>query len=282
MRTQHRVLKRGTQRRKRELEYWETCVSETTKDPIGTRLTHHNMRISQNYVGHLENVHSNVRQNLVVGREAICLGSTSARWSVEFSCPRQWRRRYVLDRMIKKIWVPPRRRTSIRWNNWSILRGNWSWIKSRNYMEYLRLIGIQFHGWEVLKLSTARVCVFLDLGGRIAEYPRSVKSWTDKIDWFTQIPEYRKIGWCWWKTSRVRVEHTEVTPRGPECDGDQWRSEGFKDRIIFMSMYSDVDWWKAENKDICMSNSSRVAAYVKRCLWKDIGHSFGPETEGQW
>ena len=39
-------------------------VAETTKNPIGSRLTHHNLKMSRSLVGHLEKVHSNVRQKL--------------------------------------------------------------------------------------------------------------------------------------------------------------------------------------------------------------------------
>ena len=42
---------------------------------------------------------------------------------------------------------------------------------------------------HAVKSSTAKVYVFSDsvlcLGGRIAEYPQSVKSWLDKIEWST-------------------------------------------------------------------------------------------------
>ena len=50
---------------------------------------------------------------------------------------------------------------------------------------------------KAVKLPTAKVYVFSDsvpcLGDRIAEYPRSVASWQDKIDGFTQSPEYREL-----------------------------------------------------------------------------------------
>ena len=39
-------------------------VAETTKNLVGTRLSHQIMTISPNYVGHLERVHSNVRRKL--------------------------------------------------------------------------------------------------------------------------------------------------------------------------------------------------------------------------
>ena len=41
-----------------------TPAAETTKNPIGRSLSHHNLTISQNYVVHFEKVSSNVRQKL--------------------------------------------------------------------------------------------------------------------------------------------------------------------------------------------------------------------------
>ena len=39
-------------------------VAETTRKTTGTKLSHHNLEISRNNVGHLEKVYSNVRQKL--------------------------------------------------------------------------------------------------------------------------------------------------------------------------------------------------------------------------
>ena len=82
---------------------------------------------------------------------------------------------------------------------------------------------------KAVKLPSAKVYVFSDsvlcLGDRIAEYPRSVASWQDKIDWFTQSPEYRELDsfdgepvvFEW--TFFPRTHHTEVTSRSPKYDG---------------------------------------------------------------
>ena len=40
--------------------------------------------------------------------------------------------------------------------------------------------------------------------------------------------------------------------------------EQFEDRTIFISMYDDIDWREAGNKETCMSNFSEVAAYTER------------------
>ena len=80
----------------------------------------------------------------------------------------------------------------------------------------------------VVELSTAKEYDFFDsvlcLGDRIAECPRSVASWQDKIDWFTQSPEYRELDsfdaepvvFEW--TFFPMTHHTEVTSRSPKYD----------------------------------------------------------------
>ena len=57
--------------------------------------------------------------------------------------------------------------------------------------------------------------------------------------------------------------------------------EQFKDRIIVMSMNNDIDWGTAGNQDIGMSNSSEVAAYVRR-FTKGHRSFLGPGTEEKW
>ena len=42
------------------------------------------------------------------------------------------------------------------------------------------------------KCTSSQIRYFVP-GGRIAEYPRSVASWKDKIDWSAQSPEYREM-----------------------------------------------------------------------------------------
>ena len=50
---------------------------------------------------------------------------------------------------------------------------------------------------RAVKLSTAKVYVFSDSVlclGKIIVYSRSINSWKDKIEWFTQSSEYRESG----------------------------------------------------------------------------------------
>ena len=50
--------------------------------------------------------------------------------------------------------------------------------------------------------------------------------------------------------------------------------EQLKGRIIFMSMYNDVDWRKRRNKENCIANTLRVTEYARiftRGHWSFLG-----------
>ena len=57
--------------------------------------------------------------------------------------------------------------------------------------------------------------------------------------------------------------------------------EKLTDRIIFMSMFNDIDWTRKGNDGIGISNSEKVKEYAKRFLQ---GHwtFLGPENEKKW
>ena len=40
--------------------------------------------------------------------------------------------------------------------------------------------------------------------------------------------------------------------------------EKFTDRIVFMSMFNDIDWTSKGNDEICISNSEKVKTYPKK------------------
>ena len=57
--------------------------------------------------------------------------------------------------------------------------------------------------------------------------------------------------------------------------------EHFKGRIIFMSMYNDIDWGKRGNKENCISNAHRVTEYARR-FTRGCCSSLGPGSEKKW
>ena len=61
----------------------------------------------------------------------------------------------------------------------------------------------------------------------------------------------------------------------------QCELEDFTDRIIFMSMYNDIEWGAKGNKGRCEYNSQTVADYARRF---PRGHwsSLGPGSDEKW
>ena len=101
---------------------------------------------------------------------------------------------------------------------------------------------------RAVKLSKAEVHVFSDLVlcfGKFHEHLRSIDAWKQKIEWFTKFREYRELNGIDGRTTRVRVDYFP-------------RTHNSEDRIIFMSMYNDIDWTKAGHKEDCISNSLEV------------------------
>ena len=57
--------------------------------------------------------------------------------------------------------------------------------------------------------------------------------------------------------------------------------ENFEGRMIFMSMFNDIDWTSSGNSERCMSKSEHVKNYAKRF---SRGHwtFLGPSDEKKW
>ena len=51
-----------------------------------------------------------------------------------------------------------------------------------------------------------------------------------------------------------------------QSDLQGWNTEpeNFGDRIIFMSMFNDIDWTRKGNEEKCISNSEEIKKYAKR------------------
>ena len=57
--------------------------------------------------------------------------------------------------------------------------------------------------------------------------------------------------------------------------------EQFSDRIIFISMFNDIEWTKKYIKETCASNSERVKSFAKR-FPKGHWTLIGPGDEWKW
>ena len=57
--------------------------------------------------------------------------------------------------------------------------------------------------------------------------------------------------------------------------------ENFKGRIIFMSMYNDIDWRKRGNRENCFANAHRVTKHA-RTFTRGHWSFLGPGSEKKW
>ena len=123
---------------------------------------------------------------------------------------------------------------------------------------------------HAVRLSTTRVFVFSDsvlcLGGRIAGYPQSVQSWMNRVEWTTQATLHRELDnidgepvMFEWKAFPVHTTLALFRRVQNMMEKDNIQPEDLKDRIIFMSMHSDIDWSQKGNEESCERNSSSVA-----------------------
>ena len=117
---------------------------------------------------------------------------------------------------------------------------------------------------------TAKVYVFSEsvpsLDGKCPPYPESVRVWVqDIISYFVSTPKCR-IGQHRWRTVCVRVEdfpraHNKTVLQEIEKLKIELRipPQDFEDRIIFRSMYNDIDRTAKNNASIFDNNSSEVS-----------------------
>ena len=96
------------------------------------------------------------------------------------------------------------------------------------------------------------------LGSKFPEYPRSAKACAEKVGYFVFTPQDRELDnvacepvLFEWKTF---PGHTTLDPlqEVKELMKKELKSQpqNFEDRIMFMSMYSDIDWTRKGNQQV--------------------------------
>ena len=145
---------------------------------------------------------------------------------------------------------------------------------------------------KVGKLPKTTVCAFTDsvlcLGGRCREDPGSMKAWETHLEYFVQSKEYREfedltglpVQFHW----RTYPGHTttkilqEIKKLMAEKISPHWR---FQKRIIFLSMFDEIEWWSSQHESKCSRNAVEVANYARNCVhyrWSFLG----PGNEEKW
>ena len=119
----------------------------------------------------------------------------------------------------------------------------------------------------------------------MSEHSETILRWINQVEEFRQSNSYRELTWNWWRTDSVRVAysqgfiHWRSSRRSKKNLKDRnIEPEKFEDRIIFMSMFNDIDWSKRGHSERCIQipNKSRI---TRRDSREDTGHSSALETK---
>ena len=123
--------------------------------------------------------------------------------------------------------------------------------------------------------------------GKLSDHSEANRRWENQVKEFPQSNSYREllvidvepIEFEWYISTGLAS--LEILQKFQKYLQDQnIEPENFEGRIIFMSMYNDIEW-KAKRKQRCEYNSQTVAIYARKC---PRGHwSFsGRGSEKKW
>ena len=122
------------------------------------------------------------------------------------------------------------------------------------------------------------------------------QSWKNKIEWCSENNFFSELNRI---DGRPMAFEWKIFPAGileeiQETIGElQCGPADFKDRIIFMSMFNDIEWDARRNEELCENNSKSVGEYARQfsrghwsCLvpgseWKRYGTYDGIQS-GYW
>ena len=127
---------------------------------------------------------------------------------------------------------------------------------------------------EVIKLAKAKVYVYSDSVlclGKMQEHSEADERWKDHTQYFQHSNEHKayfgitgepiEVEWNIIPGHRTLQILQEIQDNKAAC---QTSPEEFEDRIIFMSMFNDIDWTQKRNSTECFSNSGKGQELPKK------------------
>ena len=145
------------------------------------------------------------------------------------------------------------------------------------------MTGIRVHGCRVstsvhdskFKLLTAKMYAssdsVLSLCEKCQPYPESTPAWKSEIDWSRDTNPRRELDSIdgepvvfEWKIfpGHTTLEFVQEIQKFMKEELKR-TPQDFKHRIIFMSIYNDIEWTRKDHREVCLNNSSSVAEYAK-------------------
>ena len=127
---------------------------------------------------------------------------------------------------------------------------------------------------QTMKWAKARVYVYPDsmlcLGG-LDTHDDAIRRWKDHMSTLKMCSTFRELQGMdgepiefEWKlfpgSSALQVLHTIQK----DLEGKDIIPENFSDRIIFMTMFNDIEFWKRGNEDSCTLISRAIKDYASK------------------
>ena len=147
---------------------------------------------------------------------------------------------------------------------------------------------------NIYKQLKAKVYVVADsvlcLGGGCPEYLRSTEAWQEgRTVYFVSSPEIRELDNIdgepfvfEWKifpghTAAQLLQEVQILME----DELKIHPQNFEDRIMFMSMYNDIDWTRKDNRGLCVEIHHELLNMPESFPWV-VGLSLVQEGEHKW
>ena len=204
-------------------------------------------------------------------------------WYGECSCVRQWKQPFILDQIIWRTWKSTRTRTSTKFRVYSIshrIGASWTDSECAYDREHISWTRSTLSRDQVIQWTKAKVRVCADSVlclVKMFDNRDAIVRWEGQVEEFKMSASYTEL---------LGIDENQLNSSGTfsrdfrHCRffrkiQNDFRErnielEKFTDRIIFMSMFNDIDWTRKWNDGICFSNSEKVKTYAKRF------------SQGQW
>ena len=250
MRTAHQVLQSATQILSRTQARWN-LLRDRERAP-SLEVWSQTVWPSPHSIGYMDKVFASVRQKLGRPTES---ESTPTLWRGEDSWLWQWTHRCISEKLWRTFTCDEQHRI-LRDSAFVVHHAQidpWStgWIiwSEHDWDQTPLMQSTLFHE-HAIKLSTAKIYAFSDsvlrFAGRIAEYPLSVKTWSGLLTLFlianwTGLMEKQSCSSGRFSQGTPRWRSPSVKFKTMMENELNFLPKDFKDRIIFMSVYNDIE-----------------------------------------
>ena len=119
---------------------------------------------------------------------------------------------------------------------------------------------------QAIKWTQAKVRVYSDsvlCVGQMKESEEAITRWEGQVE---ELPSYTELSMEKWI---FVISYSSRDPKN--LARKNIKPEMFTDRIIFMSMFNDIDWTQRGNDEICSSNAEKVKDYGSEKKWYQNG-----------